>query len=155
MLPCWSFWETAVVMRPVQYYWSYHSQIYVTISRLDISKWHHLIQAATQAVSPDEICFNSKIYVLSGYKINPRLDRVWCFLECVSWNSRLFPGSWGERSCLPVSNGDLSSKVEESLSGGIFPTEKISRLPGVMSSCCECAVQTLLYQNLTIFNRSC
>lgn len=45
---------------------------------------------------------------------------------------RVIPKSWGESSCLTVSNGDLSSKVEESLSGGVFPIEKISRLPGVM-----------------------
>ena len=45
---------------------------------------------------------------------------------------RVIPESWGERSCLIVSNGDLSSKVEESLSGGAFPIEKVSRSPGVM-----------------------
>ena len=51
----------------------------------------------------------------------------------------------------------LSSEVEESSSGGVFPTDEISRLQSVMLKIFvsqECTVKGFLYQSMGIFNRS-
>ena len=62
----------------------------------------------------------------------------------------LFPGFWVQKGWLVVPDRVLSSEVEESLSGGVFSSNEISRLEGVMLRVFisqERSVKRLLYQS--------
>lgn len=62
----------------------------------------------------------------------------------------LFPGFWLQKRWLVGPDRVYSSEVEESLSGGVFSSNEISRLQGVMLRVFisqERSVKRLLYQN--------
>ena len=62
----------------------------------------------------------------------------------------LFPVFWVQKGWLVVPDRIISSEVEESLSGGVFSSNEISRLEGVMLRVFifqERSVKRLLYQS--------
>jgi len=83
-------------------------------------------------------------------------DLLLCLAVLCKYKS-LFPGFWMQKGWLVVPDRVLSSEVEESLSGGVFSSNEISRLEGVMLRVFisqERSVKRLLYQSGFFFDRS-
>ena len=74
-----------------------------------------------KVVSSDVICFNSRKPLLSGHQSAYRSGQGLVLSLDVSCESKgLFSGVWWHKGWLEVPDKVLSSKVEESLSGGVF-----------------------------------
>ena len=111
-----------------------------------------------KAVSSDVVCFSPGKSVLSGHHMIRRPVRLWFLsLSMPQESQSLFLVFWWPKGSITAMIEACPARLRRVNSGDAFPTNKISRMQGVMLKVLvytECAVKRLLYQSMVIFSPS-